>query len=59
MRDEEEAGHRRTEACVDGVTVDNDELKELQRSRDAAGAGRGSLRAELAAYTRAAGGNAS
>jgi hypothetical protein len=58
LRDEEEAEHRRTEAWVDDLTDDElEELEELQQqARDAAGAGRGVLRAELAAYTRAAGG---
>ncbi|WP_155057601.1 hypothetical protein [Streptomyces blattellae] len=55
LRDEEEAEHRRTEAWVDDLT--DDELQELQQARDAAGAGRGSLRAELAAYTRTASGS--
>ncbi|WP_331726487.1 hypothetical protein [Streptomyces sp. NBC_00280] len=52
LRDEEEVEHRRMAAWVDDLT--DDELKELQRARDAAGAGRQSLRAELAAYTRTA-----
>ncbi|WP_143666516.1 hypothetical protein [Streptomyces reticuliscabiei] len=54
LRDEEEVEHRRMAAWVDDLT--DDELKELQRARDAAGAGRLSLRAELAAYARAVGG---
>ncbi len=45
MRDGEEPDHRRVDAWVDGLT--DDELKELQqRARDAADAGRFSLRAE-------------
>jgi hypothetical protein len=52
LRDEDEVEHRRMEAWVDDLT--DDELKELQQARDAADAGRGSLRAELAAYTRTA-----
>lgn len=54
LRDEKEAEDRRMEAWVDDLT--DDELEELQQARDAAGAGRGSLRAELAAYTRPVGG---
>lgn len=53
LRDEKEAEDRRMEAWVDDLT--DDELEELQQARDAAGAGRGSLRAELAAYTRPVG----
>ncbi|EPJ42603.1 hypothetical protein STAFG_0341 [Streptomyces afghaniensis 772] len=51
LRDEEEAEQRRAEAWVDDLT--DDELEELQR--DATGAGRSSLRAELAAAARSAG----
>ncbi|MFM9462607.1 hypothetical protein ACKI1K_07110 [Streptomyces scabiei] len=47
LRDEEEAEHRQMEAWVDSLT--DDELKELERARSAAAAGR-DLRAELAAY---------
>jgi hypothetical protein len=50
LRDEE-AEQRREEAWVDDLT--HDELEELQRN--AAGAGRSNLRAELAAYAWAAG----
>ncbi|WP_216590258.1 hypothetical protein [Streptomyces brasiliscabiei] len=50
LRDEEEVEHRRMEAWVDDLTDD-----ELQQARDAADAGRGRLRAELAAYTRTVG----
>ncbi|MFI2415733.1 hypothetical protein [Streptomyces sp. NPDC018947] len=51
LRDEAEAEQRRAEAWVDDLT--DDELEELQRN--AADAGRSNLRAELAAYARAAG----
>jgi hypothetical protein len=51
LRDEAKAEQRRTEAWVDDLT--DDELEKLQRN--AANAGRSNLRAELAAYARAAG----
>ncbi|MFB0620275.1 hypothetical protein [Streptomyces sp. AGS-58] len=47
LHDEEEAEHRRMAAWVDSLT--DDELKELEQARSAAGAGR-DLHAELAAY---------
>ncbi|MGA5114922.1 hypothetical protein [Streptomyces pseudogriseolus] len=53
LRDEEEAEQRQAEAWVDDLT--DDELEELQRARNAVGVGQSSLRAELAAYARAAG----
>ncbi|MEU1458371.1 hypothetical protein [Streptomyces avermitilis] len=53
LRDEEEAEQRRAEAWGDDLT--DDELEELQRARNAISAGQSSLRAELAAYARAAG----
>ncbi|WP_324790412.1 hypothetical protein [Streptomyces sp. H51] len=53
LRDEEEAEQQRAEAWVDDLT--DDVLEELQRARDGLGAGQSSLRAELAAYARAAG----
>jgi hypothetical protein len=51
LRDEAEAEQRRAQAWVDDLT--DDELEELQRN--ATDAGRSNLRAELAAYARAAG----
>ncbi|MFJ6686294.1 hypothetical protein [Streptomyces werraensis] len=51
LRDEAEAEQRRAQAWVDDLT--DNELEELQRN--AADAGRSNLRAELAAYARAAG----
>ncbi|MGW0477423.1 hypothetical protein [Streptomyces coeruleorubidus] len=51
LRNEAEAEQRRAQARVDDLT--DDELKELQR--DATGAGRSSLRAELSAAARSAG----
>ncbi|GKQ35682.1 hypothetical protein ALMP_22250 [Streptomyces sp. A012304] len=48
LRQEEDAEHRRMAAWVDSLT--DDELKELQQARDAAGAGR-DLRAELTTHT--------
>ncbi|MFF7987933.1 hypothetical protein ACFZDK_54505 [Streptomyces sp. NPDC007901] len=55
VRDEEEAEYQRMVAWVDGLT--DDELEELRRVRDAAGAGLPSLRAELAAHVAAADGS--
>jgi hypothetical protein len=51
LSNEAEAEQRRAQAWVDDLT--DDELEELQR--DATGAGRSSLRAELAAAARSAG----
>ncbi|MBQ0972779.1 hypothetical protein KBZ00_16750 [Streptomyces sp. RK31] len=47
LREEEDAEYRRMAAWVDSLT--DDELKELQQARDAAGAGR-DLHAELTAH---------
>ncbi|MER6562753.1 hypothetical protein ABT300_34485 [Streptomyces sp. NPDC001027] len=56
LREEEEAEHRRAAAWADDLA--DDELKELQqRARDAADAGRPSLRAELATHTRTVSGS--
>ncbi|MGW1208966.1 hypothetical protein ACWD5F_04930 [Streptomyces sp. NPDC002499] len=56
-RHELAARQERLAAWIDGLT--DDELHEMQPPREAVGAGRGVLRAELAACTRASGGSGS